>query len=237
MATLRERWEQVLTRIDEACRKAGRDPGSVHLVAVSKMRSIEEIQALHALGQTRFGENYAQEFLEKCARLDRAALHPAPEWHFIGAMQSNKTRAIAEHADWVHSVDRLKIAERLSAQRPGHLPPLNLCLQVDISLEAGKAGVAETGLFRLAESVVKLPRVRLRGLMTLPAPVSDPQEQRRPFARLHGLLEQLNASGHRLDTLSMGMSDDLEAAVLEGSTLVRIGTAIFGPRTRQRSDT
>ncbi|TVP80981.1 YggS family pyridoxal phosphate-dependent enzyme [Thioalkalivibrio sp.] len=232
MTQLEHSRASVERRIDAACRQAGRDRDSVRLIAVSKTRSEQEIRALHALGQRLFGENYVQEFVAKHDAL-AVLLEPPPEWHFIGAMQGNKTRAVAERAHWVHSVDRLKIAERLSAQRPAGLPPLQVCLQVDLSRESGKSGVRETELQALADATAQLPRLVLRGLMTLPAPSDDPEHQRRPFARLRELRDTLNAGGHRLDTLSMGMSDDLEAAVLEGATLIRVGTALFGPRRPQ----
>lgn len=221
---------RVEQRIDAACREAGRDRAGVGLIAVSKTRRVAEIVALHALGQRLFGENYVQEFVAKHDALAGLGLDPPLEWHFIGALQANKTRLIAERAHWVHSVDRLKIAERLSRQRPAGLPPLQICLQVDLSAEPGKAGVPPEELAELAAQTALLPNLILRGLMTLPAPCSDPTEQRRPFARLRALRDRLNELGHRLDTLSMGMSDDLEAAILEGATLVRVGTALFGPR-------
>jgi len=223
---------QLRERIDRACREAGRQADSLHVLAVSKQRSPAEIRALHALGQRCFGENYVQEFTAKHEALQVPPLEPPIEWHFIGALQSNKTRAIAERAHWVHSLDRLKLAERLSAQRPASMPPLQVCLQVDLSHEPGKAGVPEADVEDLADAVAGLPWLRLRGLMTLPAPSADPAEQRRPFARLRELRDALKQRGHALDTLSMGMSDDLEAAILEGATLIRVGTALFGPRTR-----
>jgi len=237
MTQLEDSLARLEQRITAACRQAARDRGSVRLIAASKARSETEIRALHALGQQRFGESYVQEFAAKCDALAAQALKPPPEWHFIGAMQGNKTRAVAERAHWVHSVDRLKIAQRLSAQRPAGLPPLQVCLQVDLSREPGKSGVPETGLQALADATAQLPGLVLRGLMTLPAPSDDPEQQRRPFARLRELRDTLNAGGHRLDTLSMGMSDDLEAAILEGATLVRVGTALFGPRRPQARQT
>lgn len=224
---------QVLRRIDSACRLARRPSDQVRLIAVSKTRDIQEIRAMHGLGQRLFGENYVREFAFKCDALIEEALKPPIEWHFIGALQGNKSRAVAERADWVHSVDRLKIAERLSLQRPAHLPPLQICLQVDLSREPGKNGIPETQLRSLADAVAELPRLMLRGLMTLPAPSTDPAAQRRPFAHLRELRDTLNADGHQLDTLSMGMSTDLEAAILEGATMVRVGTALFGPRRPQ----
>lgn len=228
MERLEDRQKQVERRILEACRQAGRERGEVRMVAVSKTREEREIRALHALGQRLFGENYVQEFVTKFDAL--GDLDPAPEWHFIGTLQTNKTRAVAERAAWVHGVDRLKIAERLSRQRPAHMPPLQVCLQIDLSGETGKGGIAPDDAGRLAESVARLPQLRLRGLMAIPAPCENPAEQRQPLARLRELRDTLNMHGLKLDTLSMGMSDDLEAAILEGSTLVRIGTALFGPR-------
>ena len=193
---------------------------------MSKTRSSGELRALAVEGVTRYGENYLQEALNKIADLQDLPL----EWHFIGPIQSNKTRIIAEHFDWVHSVDRLKIAQRLSEQRPPEQPPLNICLQVNVSGEASKSGISLDELPELARQVLRLPRLRLRGLMTIPAPATDFDAQRQPFRTLRLAMEELNASGMALDTLSMGMSDDLEAAIAEGATLVRIGTALFGPR-------
>jgi pyridoxal phosphate enzyme (YggS family) len=236
MTQLEHSRASVERRIDAACRQAGRDRDSVRLIAVSKTRSEQEIRALHALGQRLFGENYVQEFIAKHDTL-AVLLEPPPEWHFIGALQGNKTRAVAERAHWVHSIDRMKIAERLSAQRPPGLPPLQVCLQVDLSREPGKRGVSPSGLQALADATAQLPRLVLRGLMTLPAPSDAPEQQRRPFARLRELRDTLNAGGHRLDTLSMGMSDDLEAAIVEGATLIRVGTALFGPRRPQARQT
>lgn len=228
MTQLEDRRATVERRIRAACEQAGRDHGEVCVIAVSKTRSPEEIRALHALGQERFAENYAQEFVAKHDALTDLA-QPL-EWHFIGGVQTNKTRAVAERAHWVHSVDRLKVAERLSRQRPADMPPLQVCLQIDLSDEPGKGGVPPREARSLAEAVATLPRLVLRGLMAIPAPTADTAEQRVPFARLRELRDNLNAAGFRMDTLSMGMSDDLEAAILEGATLVRIGTALFGPR-------
>lgn len=180
-------------------------------------------------GMRRFGENYLQEALEKIAALQELDL----EWHFIGPIQSNKTRPIAEHFDWVHSVDRLKLARRLSEQRPAGLPPLNICLQVNVSGEQSKSGITLQELPALAQEVATLPRLRLRGLMAIPAPAAGLEAQRQPFRQMRFALEQLIAEGLELDTLSMGMSGDLEAAIAEGATLVRIGTALFGPRPQK----
>jgi pyridoxal phosphate enzyme (YggS family) len=220
-------------RIADACRSVGRNPADVTLLAVSKTRSLAEVLELHAQGQYRFGENYPQELMTKADGSLEMQLMPAIEWHFIGALQANKTRVIAERAAWVHSIDRFRIASRLASQRPAHLPPLQVCIQVDLSHEPGKSGVAEDEVETLAAQITELPGIQLRGLMTIPAPCSDPVRQREPFARLRQILARLVAAGYSLDTLSMGMSDDLEAAIAEGATLVRIGTALFGPRKKQ----
>ncbi|MBL8382664.1 MAG: YggS family pyridoxal phosphate-dependent enzyme [Burkholderiales bacterium] len=213
--------------MDLACQRAGRRPESVRLLAVSKTFAADDVAAAHAAGQTAFGENYVQEGVAKVAALAALGL----EWHFIGPIQSNKTRPIAEHFSWVHSIDRLKIAERLSAQRPAHLPDLQVCLQVNISGETSKSGIESAAILRLAREVAALPRLRLRGLMTIPRPAATLAEQRAPFRELRLLLEAINAAGIGCDTLSMGMSADLEAAILEGATIVRVGTAIFGARS------
>jgi pyridoxal phosphate enzyme (YggS family) len=228
MATIAENIQQVRQRIAGACAEAQRDVQSVTLLAVSKTFPADTVrEAVHA-GQRRYGENYVQEAVDKMQAL--ADLRAQLEWHLIGPLQSNKTRVVAEHFDWVHSVDRLKIAERLSAQRPAHLPPLQLCLQVNISGEDSKSGLAPAEVRDVAHQVAALPRVKLRGLMAIPEPAGDLQAQRRPHRALRELMESLNREGLALDTLSMGMSADLEAAVLEGATLVRIGTALFGRR-------
>ena len=218
-------------RISLAARRAGRPAGSVAVVAVSKTFPAEAVLALANCGQRHFAENYLQEALPKIDAVRAAAPGLPLTWHFIGPIQSNKTRAIAEHFAWVHSVDRLKIAERLAAARPAGLPPLNVLLQVNADAEDTKSGVAPDELAALAQAVARLPRLALRGLMCIPRPAADFEAQRRPFARLRGLRDALAAGGLALDTLSMGMSADLEAAVAEGSTLVRVGTAIFGERS------
>ncbi|MBB1162970.1 YggS family pyridoxal phosphate-dependent enzyme [Aquariibacter albus] len=220
--------QELKARIAAACRQAGRPEDSVTLLAVSKTQPAEAVAAALAAGQQAFGENYVQEALDKIDALiaDRERL----QWHLIGPLQSNKTRVVAETFDWVHSIDRLKIAERLSAQRPVGLPPLDVCLQVNVSGEASKSGVEPAALPALAHAVAALPRLRLRGLMSIPEPVEGLAAQRLPHARLRALFEQLRAEGLPLDTLSMGMSADLEAAVLEGATMVRLGTALFGAR-------
>jgi len=214
--------------IAEAAKAAQRDVACVRLLAVSKTFPASAVREAYHAGQTAFGENYLQEALDKMAQLQDLPL----EWHFIGPIQSNKTRHIAESFAWVHSVDRLKIAERLSAQRPPHLPPLNICLQVNVSGEESKSGVAPEEAMRLAMDVAQLPQLRLRGLMAIPAPAADEASQRAPFARMRQLLEELNGRGLSLDTLSMGMSHDYPAAIREGATMVRIGTAIFGGRSK-----
>jgi len=222
-----ERLTAVKHRIEAAALQAGRDAADIRLLAVSKTKPVSAIEELAGSGQRDFGENYLQEALDK---MDALAANRTLRWHFIGPIQSNKTRAIAERFHWVHSVDRFKIARRLSEQRPEHLPPLELCLQVNISEEPQKAGVPPGQVAELADAVAGLSGVRLRGLMCLPAPAQEEAAQRAPFRELAALQATLNASGHTLDTLSMGMSTDLEAAVLEGSTLIRVGTALFGPR-------
>ena len=217
---------QVKARVREAAQRDGRDPAAVTLLAVSKMQSPQAVCEAAQAGQRDFGENYVQEALDK----QIAVANPALIWHFIGPIQSNKTRAIAENFAWVHSVDRLKIAQRLSAQHPIDAPPLNVCIEVNISGEASKSGVLPEGVTALAEQVAALPQLKLRGLMAIPAPTSDVQQQRLAFAQVHALFDALNQRGLKLDTLSMGMSGDLEAAIAEGATIVRVGTAIFGPR-------
>lgn len=213
-------------RINTHTHQYQRAPDDIHILAVSKRQPVDAIRALQAAGQSDFGENYLQEALEKMGRLRDETLR----WHFIGPLQSNKTRAVAEHFDWVHTLEREKTARRLDEQRPAGLPPLEVCIQVNVSGEPSKAGIMLSELPALATTVAALPRLRLRGLMTLPAPADDLTEQRRPFAELRAALERLQTDGHMLDTLSMGTSADLEAAIAEGATIVRIGTALFGPR-------
>lgn len=225
------RLEEVRARVAAACEAAQRAPDEVTLLAVSKTFGAEAVREAHAAGQRAFGENYIQEALVKIGSLDD--LRPRPLWHLIGPIQSNKSRVVAENFDWVHAVDRLKIAQRLSDQRPAQLPPLQLCLQVNISGEDSKSGVPPAEVPALAAAVAALPRERvcLRGLMAIPEPAADPAAQRAPHRALHELLQLVNTrQGLALDTLSMGMSADLEAAVTEGATLVRVGTAIFGGR-------
>jgi len=208
---------------------AGRPVSSVTLLAVSKTFGPDAVREALAAGQHRFGENYVQEALDKIAAL--ADARAQIQWHLIGPLQSNKTRAVAEAFDWVHSVDRLKIAQRLSEQRPPDLPPLQVCLQINISGEASKSGLAPDEVLPVALAVAALPRLTLRGLMAIPEPAGDRDVQRVPHRRLRELQMRLVAAGLRLDTLSTGMTADLEAAVLEGATIVRVGTAIFGGRT------
>lgn len=206
-----------------------RAPGSVRLLAVSKKKTVQEIASAASTGQRDFGESYLQEALEKISWLKAHNLR----WHFIGPIQKNKTKLIATHFNWVHSIERLIVAERLSTQRPNHLPPLQICLQVNIDHERSKSGVQCEQVPSLAGALQKLPNLKLRGLMAIPQQSSDTIQQRLRFAQLRALQEQLNQSGFRLDTLSMGMSGDLEAAIAEGATMVRIGTAIFGTRTAE----
>ena len=227
-AMIADKIAEVNARIASACAAAGRPVQSVTLLAVSKTFGSDAVAAAHAAGQHRFGENYVQEALAKIAAL--RALEPRAEWHLIGPLQSNKTRVVAENFDWVHSLDRVQLAERLSAQRPSDLAPLSVCLQVNVSGEGSKSGVAPRELPALAHAVAALPRLRLRGLMAIPAPAADRETQRVPHRALRGWLDTLRGEGLDLDTLSAGMSDDLEAAILEGATIVRIGTAIFGSR-------
>jgi hypothetical protein len=226
MTDITSRLKTVKQRIEQATMACGREPASVQLLAVSKTRPAADIRAAHAAGQQAFGENYLQDALPKIAELADLPL----EWHFIGAIQSNKTRDIAEHFDWVHTVEREKIACRLNEQRPQGAVPLNICLQVNISREESKAGVNPDEVLPLARAVSELPNLRLRGLMAIPAVTDDVEVQRAAFRALRECQERLIADGFKLDTLSMGMSGDLEAAITEGSTIVRIGTAIFGPR-------
>lgn len=220
--------QQVRARIVTACTAVGRDPASVHLLAVSKTFPAEAVREAYARGQTAFGENYVQEGVAKIAALQD--LRDRLQWHCIGPLQSNKTRVIAEHFDWVHSIDRLKIAERLAEQRPGHLPPLQVCLQVNVDAGANKSGVSVGEALPLARAVAALPHLRLRGVMAIPEPAPDFEAQRDLFLRAASVFDEIRKDGIALDTLSLGMSSDLEAAVAAGSTMVRVGTAIFGQR-------
>ena len=228
MTTIAANLQAVSDRIKRAAQSAGRPASAIALIAVSKTWPADKIAEAHACGQNAFGESYVQEAVAKIARLAQLPL----EWHFIGPIQSNKTRDIAEHFHWVHSVDREKIAMRLDGARPAGLPPLNVCIQVNVSGQASKSGVAQGDELALARAVTALPQLRLRGLMAIPEPTPDAGLQRRRYARLRELKDGLAAAGIALDTLSMGMSDDLEAAILEGATMVRVGTAIFGQRKK-----
>jgi pyridoxal phosphate enzyme (YggS family) len=230
MSVIRQNLQAVRQRITDAANSAQRDVHGVELLAVSKTFGADAVIAAAEAGQGAFGENYLQEALEKIAEVKATRPDLELEWHFIGPIQSNKTRPIAEHFDWVHSVDRLKIAQRLSEQRPATLPPLNVCLQVNISGEASKSGVLPAETLAVAQAIAALPRLQLRGLMAIPEAVGDAEQQRLPFRQMHALLDQLRAEGLKLDTLSMGMSGDMAAAIAEGATIVRIGSAIFGTR-------
>ena len=226
MIRVTENLRKIRDLLAETAVEAGRRPGDVHLLAVSKKQPLEKIVEAAAAGQRDFGENTVQEGIEKVTKLAERRLC----WHFIGHLQSNKTRPVAEHFDWVHSVDTLKTARRLSEQRPDSLGELNVCIQVNVDEEASKSGVAPAEVAELARAVAGLPRLRLRGLMCLPAIRETFDEQRLPFARTRELAEAIARDGIAMDTLSMGMSDDFRAAIMEGATIVRIGTAVFGPR-------
>lgn len=230
MTTISANLQAVRHRIDAAAQAAGRPVDAVQLLAVSKTQPAAAVVAAAASGQRAFGENYVQEGVDKIAALRLSHPGLALQWHFIGPLQSNKSRQVAEHFDWVHSIDRLKIAERLSAQRPADLPPLQVCVQVNVSGEDSKSGCAPAEVLPLCQAVAVLPGLQLRGLMAIPAPAEDSAAQRAPCRLLRQLFQQLQAAGLPLDTLSMGMSHDLEAAIAEGATLVRVGTAIFGER-------
>ncbi|HEX2604655.1 MAG TPA: YggS family pyridoxal phosphate-dependent enzyme [Oxalicibacterium sp.] len=229
MSAIRENLQAVRRRMAEAADNAQRSH-DIKLLAVSKTFDAQAVIEAATAGQQAFGENYLQEALDKMARVRALQPELKLEWHFIGPIQSNKTRSIAEHFDWVHSVDREKIAQRLSEQRPPELPPLNICLQVNISGEASKSGVMPSEVVPLANAIAQLPRIRLRGLMAIPEPEQDVARQREPFRQLRVLYEYLRAEGLPLDTLSIGMSADMDAAIAEGATIVRIGSAIFGNR-------
>lgn len=230
MTMIADNLQHVRQRMLQACQQAGRPPDSVHLLAVSKTFGADAVQQAHAAGQTAFGENYIQEAVEKITALRHLPL----QWHCIGPIQSNKTRLVAAHFDWVHTVDRLKIAQRLSEQRPAGLPPLQVCIQVNIDGGATKAGVAPDDALALAREVAAFPNLRLRGLMTIPEPATDFIAACAIHTRARALFDALNAAGLGLDTLSMGMTADLEAAIQSGSTMVRVGSAIFGVRDYSR---
>ena len=227
MSTIQTRLLAVRTRIDAACQAANRNPQAVTLLAVSKTFGPDAVREAYAAGQTVFGENYIQEAVEKIAALRDLPL----QWHCIGPIQSNKTRLVAEHFDWVHTIDRLKIAQRLSEQRPAHLPPLQLCLQVNVDGGDNKSGVPPQEALALAKQVAALPNVRLRGVMSIPEPAPDFIAALASLTAVRAVFDELNAEGLTLDTLSIGMSADLEAAIHAGSTMVRVGSAIFGGRS------
>lgn len=226
MTTIALNLQAVRGRIGRAARESGREPSEIALLAVSKTFPASYIEEARRAGQTAFGESYVQEGVRKITALGSEGF----DWHFIGPIQSNKTRAIAEHFQWAHAVDREKVAGRLSAARPRRLPPLNVCIQVNVSGEASKSGVMPGFERALAETIAALPGLRLRGLMAIPEPTADVRLQRTRYARLREIRNDLAKAGYPLDTLSMGMSDDLEAAIAEGATIVRVGTAIFGER-------
>ena len=228
MSSIADNISTTLNRIRSAEQKFGRDPGSVSLLAVSKTKPVALLRQAYDAGQRHFGENYLQDALPKIEALADLDIC----WHFIGPLQSNKSRAVAEHFGWFHSLDRLKIAQRLSQQRPATKAPLKVCIQINISAEASKSGILPEQAAELVEQIQRLPRLRLCGLMAIPAADLDPQGQRQAFVQMRELFEALKLLAPQMDTLSMGMSDDLEAAVAEGSTLVRIGTAIFGAREK-----
>ncbi|MCB5206019.1 YggS family pyridoxal phosphate-dependent enzyme [Methylovorus mays] len=226
MSAITERLQAVQARICQSATAAGRDPQEITLLAVSKAQNADAIRAAWAAGQQRFGENYLQEALNKQALLQDLPI----EWHFIGPIQSNKTQPIAQHFSWVHGVDRLKIAERLNAARPAELPPLQICLQVNVSHEESKSGIAPEEAYALASAIRQLPHLQLRGLMAIPAPTPDMELQRAQFRMVRTLYDALKQQGIALDTLSIGMSEDFPVAIGEGATIVRVGSAIFGPR-------
>lgn len=228
--SISENLQLVQHRIATSAQAAGRDPTSIRLLAVSKTFDAQAVLIAAQAGQRAFGENYVQEAIDKISATRELNPDLQLEWHFIGPIQSNKTRQIAEHFDWVHSVDRLKIAQRLSEQRPVDMPPLQICLQVNVSGEATKSGLEPDALLELARVVNTLPNIRLRGLMAIPEPTEDVEQQRAAFAKLRLMQNDLQAVGIQTDTLSMGMSADMDAAIAEGATIVRIGTAIFGGR-------
>ena len=230
MSTITSNLQAVQQQIADAAHTAQRPPSQIQLLAVSKTFDAHAVLDAARAGQRAFGENYLQEAIDKIALTQQLAPDLGLEWHFIGPIQSNKTRQIAQHFAWVHAVDRLKIAERLSEQRPANLPPLNICLQINISGEASKSGATPDQALDLAQQIARLPNLRLRGLMAIPEPLPTLELQRPPYRQMKLLQDQLNEHGLQLDTLSMGMSADLAAAILEGSTIVRIGSAIFGNR-------
>jgi pyridoxal phosphate enzyme (YggS family) len=230
MASIHQRLHELREQIHMLEHRYGRPAGSVQLLAVTKNQPVTALKEAMAAGQFCFGESYLQEALEKQQQLEREKTDHKIEWHFIGPLQSNKTRGVAKHFDWLHSLDRLKLAQRLNEQRPAILPALNVCLQINISGEASKSGLPPKEVLETAAALGEFPRLRLRGLMAIPAREADFDEQRAAFRQLRDVMEHLNAEGYTLDTLSMGMTNDMEAAIAEGATIVRIGTGIFGSR-------
>lgn len=230
--TITQNINDIQKRITEAEIKYARKANSVRLLAVSKTRPVEDILAALQAQQRDFGENYLQDALEKMITIPKLVNNPNIKWHFIGPIQSNKTLAIAQHFDWIHSIDRLKIARRLSEQRATQQAPLNICIQVNTSGESSKSGVMAEEAIELAKEIARLPHLKLRGLMTIPANSNEMEQQRKPFHLLRQLKDEIVSQDIELDTLSMGMSNDMEAAIAEGSTMVRIGTALFGPRLK-----
>ena len=224
--TVRDNLQIIGAKLDQFAQQYQRRASDIQLLAVSKRHSVAAIREAYKAGQTTFGENYVQELLDKAEQLSDLNI----KWHFIGPLQSNKTKKIAAVADWIHTIDRIKIAQRLNDQRPAELPKLNICIQVNISEESSKSGILAEDIFTFAKEVSNLPKLNLRGLMVIPVAESDLFKQRQVFAKAANLLVQLNKKGFNLDTLSMGMSGDMEAAIAEGATIVRIGTAIFGKR-------
>lgn len=229
MQSIKDNLNKVLNNIRNAEKKYQRPENSVQLLAVSKKHTVESIKMAYQAGQSNFGENYLQEALLKQDALKYLDI----DWHFIGAIQSNKTKMIATHFDWVHCIDKISIAEKLNAQRPDHLPALNICIQINISLDPAKSGINEQQAPAFVKQIARMSRLKLRGLMTITALYDDTQQQHADFAKLHDLYRQLQAAGYPIDTLSMGMSNDMDAAIAAGSTMVRIGTAIFGERPQQ----
>lgn len=230
MTTIEKNIQKIHARIRHACAAAQRDWQSVRLLAVSKTVGADAVAQAIAAGQGAFGENYVQEGVDKIQAIEAHAPHTAVEWHCIGPLQTNKTRLVAAHFDWVQSIDRLKVAQRLSEQRPAHLAPLQVCIQVNADGGANKSGISPSELPALAHAVAALPHLRLRGLMCIPEPTPDPAASIALFKRVKHLFDALNEDGLQMDTLSMGMSDDLEAAIAGGSTMIRVGRAVFGDR-------
>ncbi|SQD79847.1 YggS family pyridoxal phosphate-dependent enzyme [Moritella yayanosii] len=230
MTSISTRLQQVLTQIENAASTSCKKSGEINLLAVSKTKPVEQVMAVYALGQRKFGENYLQEAVEKITHLQHDGNYDDIEWHFIGPIQSNKTRPIAEHFDWVQSIDRLKVAQRLNDQRPADMPKLNVCIQINISAEDSKSGANVQQARRLAEQVANLPNLVLRGIMAIPEKTADIDKLKSQFSQLESLYLSLQHQYNQIDTLSMGMTNDMELAIAQGSNMVRVGTAIFGAR-------